>query len=79
MNVCGTDGGIAPIAPGPLSSYNLSVIIIETAEVKTIYKERSQQQQQYKPQLKKYKELPASLKITTFMHPITREQMIEII
>lgn len=86
MSICGADGGIAPIAPGPLSSIkdtikcDLSVIIIETAEVKTIYKERSQQQQQQqKTQLRKCNELPASLKITTFTHPITREQMIEII
>ena len=85
MSICGADGGIAPIAPGPLSSIkdtikcDLSVIIIETAEVKTIYKERSQQQQQQKTQLRKCKELPTSLKITTYTHPITREQMIEII
>jgi hypothetical protein len=84
MSICGADGGIAPIAPGPLSSikdtikYDLSVIIIETAEVKTIYKERlSSAKMLSRPQ--KYKELPASLKITTYTHPITREQMIEII
>ena len=85
MSICGADGGIAPIAPGPLSSikdtikYDLSVIIIETAEVKTIYKERHTFVKKEIKTVEKCKELPASLKITTYFDPITREQMIEII
>jgi hypothetical protein len=85
MSICGADGGIAPIAPGPLSSikdtikYDLSVIIIETAEVKTIYRERPSLIKKEQVPARRHKELPASLKITTFIDPVTREQTIEII
>jgi hypothetical protein len=92
MSICGVDGGIAPIAPGPLSSikdtikYDLSVIIIETTVLNK--KEKSGDKSGNKSEDKKPKELrmskhemyiPNTIRINTFIHPITREQMIEII
>jgi hypothetical protein len=92
MSICGVDGGIAPIAPGPLSSikdtikYDLSVIIIETTVLNKM--EKSEDKSGNKSEDKKPKELrmskhemyiPKTIRINTFIHPITREQMIEII
>lgn len=84
MSICGVDGGIAPIAPGPLSSikdtikYDLSVIIIEAK----IFSEQSSKIKSLKTEAKgksMCKSLPQTIRINTFIHPITREQMIEII
>ena len=96
MSICGVDGGIAPIAPGPLSSikdtikYDLSVIIIETTVINKIekYGDKSGDKSGNKSEDKKPKELrmskhemyiPNTIRINTFIHPITREQLIEII
>ena len=84
MSICGVDGGIAPIAPGPLSSikdtikYDLSVIIIETK----VFSEKIEKNKTINIGAKSthsYKNLPQTIKIHQYFHPITREQMIEII
>jgi hypothetical protein len=84
MSICGVDGGIAPIAPGPLSSikdtikYDLSVIIIETK----VYSEKIENNKIKSVSSKSTglcKNLPQTIKIHQYVHPITREQMIEII
>ena len=92
MSICGVDGGIAPIAPGPLSSikdtikYDLSVIIIETTVINNIEKygdksgEKSGDKKPKELRMSKHEMyIPNTIRINTFIHPITREQMIEII
>jgi len=84
MSICGIDGGIAPIAPGPLSSikdtikYDLSVIIIET-KIFSEKKENSKAKNITSKSTHSYKNLPQTIQIHQYIHPITREQMIEII
>ena len=92
MSICGKDGGIAPIAPGPLSSQmlaftvDISVTTFEPVSTKEgmasyIFKERPRQQSQTVDSNKTHpkKQLPQSIKINFLTNPITREQMIEII
>ena len=88
MSICGVDGGIAPIAPGPLSSikdtikYDLSVIIIETTVINKIekYGDKSEDKKPKELRMSKHEMyIPNTIRINTFIHPITREQMIEII
>lgn len=88
MSICGVDGGIAPIAPGPLSSikdtikYDLSVIIIETTVLNKIEKSGDKSGDKKPKELRMSKHemyIPNTIRINTFIHPITREQMIEII
>lgn len=92
MSICGVDGGIAPIAPGPLSSikdtikYDLSVIIIETTVINKIEKygdksgDKSGDKKPKELRMSKHEmSIPNTIRINTFIHPITREQMIEII
>jgi hypothetical protein len=84
MSICGVDGGIAPIAPGPLSSikdtikYDLSVIIIET-KIFSEKKENSKAKNITSKSTYSNKNLPQTIQIHQYIHPITREQMIEII
>jgi hypothetical protein len=84
MSICGVDGGIAPIAPGPLSSikdtikYDLSVIIIETKVYSTKIENNKAKNISAKS-TQSCKTLPQTIKIHQYIHPITREQMIEII
>ena len=89
MSICGKDGGIAPIAPGPLSSQmlsfsvDISVTTFEPAPTSFInFIETSVQRlQQVESTTKKApkKQLPQSIKINLLTNPLTREQMIEII
>ena len=92
MSICGVDGGIAPIAPGPLSSikdtikYDLSVIIIETTVINKIEKygdksgDKSEDKKPKELRMSKHEMyIPNTIRINTFIHPSTREQMIEII
>jgi hypothetical protein len=83
MSICGKDGGIAPIAPGPLSSQILSFSVdisvttfepITTKEkmVSYIFKEKTKD-------TKPKKQLPQCININFLTNPLTREQMIEII
>ena len=89
MSICGKDGGIAPIAPGPLSSQmlsfsvDISVTTFEPAPTSFInFIEKSVQRlQQVESTTKKApkKQLPQCININFLINPLTREQMIEII
>ena len=89
MSICGKDGGIAPIAPGPLSSQmlsfsvDISVTTFEPAPTSFInFIEKSVQRlQQVESATKKAtkKQLPQCININFLINPLTREQMIEII
>ncbi len=89
MSICGKDGGIAPIAPGPLSSQmlsfsvDISVTSFEPAPTSFIkFIEKSAQcQQPVESKTKKAtkKQLPQCININFLINPLTREQMIEII
>ena len=89
MSICGKDGGIAPIAPGPLSSQMLSFSAdisatsfepAPTSFIKFIEKS-AQRLQQVESTTKKApkKQLPQCININFLINPLTREQMIEII
>ena len=89
MSICGKDGGIAPIAPGPLSSQMLSFSVdisatsfepAPTSFIKFIEKS-AQRLQQVESTTKKApkKQLPQCININFLINPLTREQMIEII
>ena len=77
MSICGKDGGIAPIAPGPLSSIKDSIqfdisVILSLIEPK-VYLTKST------TIAGKSKQLPSLIQIDTYYHPVTREQRIKII
>ena len=89
MSICGKDGGIAPSAPGPLSSQMLSFSVdisatsfepAPTSFIKFIEKS-AQRLQQVESTTKKatIKQLPQCININFLINPLTREQMIEII
>lgn len=76
MSICGMDGGIAPVAPGPLSSIKDSIkfdisVILSLIEPKVYFKK------EIVPI--KSKQLPSLIQIDTYYHPVTREQRIRII
>jgi hypothetical protein len=76
MSICGMDGGIAPVAPGPLSSIKDSIkfdisVILSLIEPKVYFKK------EIVPI--KSKKLPSLIQIDTYYHPVTREQRIKII
>jgi len=76
MSICGIDGGIAPVAPGPLSSIKDSIkfdisVILSLIEPKVYFKK------EIVPN--KSKKLPSLIQIDTYYHPVTREQRIKII
>jgi len=76
MSICGIDGGIAPVAPGPLSSIKDSIkfdisVILSLIEPKVYFKK------EIVPI--KSKKLPLLIQIDTYYHPVTREQRIKII
>jgi hypothetical protein len=81
MSICGTDGGIAPIAPGPLSSIKDSMrfdisVILSLIEPK-VYLTKPDTKETIKPT--KSKQLPPLIQIDMYCHPVTREQRIKII
>ncbi len=72
------DGGIAPVAPGPLSSIKDSIkfdisVILSLIEPKVYFKKETTMVET------KSKKLPSLIQIDTYYHPITREQRIKII
>jgi hypothetical protein len=84
MSICGKDGGIAPIAPGPLSSQILSFSVdisvttfepIPAKEKMVSYINFKEKTKDTKPK----KQLPQCININFLTNPLTREQMIEII
>ena len=93
MSICGKDGGIAPIAPGPLSSIKDSIqfdisVILSLIEPKVYFektKELKQNQNQNQNQIEiseksaKAKKLPQFIHIDMYCHPVTREQRMKII
>jgi len=81
MSICGIDGGIAPVAPGPLSSIKDSIkfdisVILSLIEPK-VYLTKSDTKESIKPI--KSKQLPSLIQIDMYYHPVTREQRIKII
>jgi hypothetical protein len=81
MSICGKDGGIAPIAPGPLSSIKDSIqfdisVILSLIEPK-VYLTKTTTIETTKPI--KSKQLPSLIQIDMYCHPVTREQRIKII
>jgi hypothetical protein len=77
MSICGIDGGIAPVAPGPLSSIKDSIkfdisVILSLIEPKVYLKKETMLNT-------KSKKLPSLIQIDTYYHPVTREQRIKII
>ena len=90
MSICGKDGGIAPIAPGPLSSIKDSMkfdisVILSLIEPKVYFEKTKQNQNQnqketeMKENLSKMKKLPQFIHIDMYCHPVTREQRMKII
>lgn len=83
MSICGKDGGIAPIAPGPLSSQILSFSVdISVATFEPIPKKEVMVSYIFKEKTKEShpkKQLPQCIHINFLTNPLTREQMIEII
>jgi hypothetical protein len=91
MSICGKDGGIAPIAPGPLSSIKESIqfdisVILSLIEPKVYFektKELKQNQNQNQIEISeksaKTKKLPQFIHIDMYCHPVTREQRMKII
>ena len=90
MSICGKDGGIAPIAPGPLSSIKDSMkfdisVILSLIEPKVYFEKTKQNQNQnqketeMKENLGKMKKLPQFIHIDMYCHPVTREQRMKII
>ena len=82
MSICGMDGGIAPVAPGPLSSIKDSIkfdisMILSLIEPK-VYLTKTANKQTTTVATKS-KQLPTLIQIDTYYHPITREQRIKII
>jgi hypothetical protein len=78
MSICGMDGGIAPVAPGPLSSIKDSIkfdisVILSLIEPKVYFKKTATTVDT------KSKKLPSLIQIDTYYHPVTREQRIKII
>ena len=81
MSICGKDGGIAPIAPGPLSSIKDSIqfdisVILSLIEPK-VYLTKSETK--ITTNAPKSKQLPSLIQIDMYCHPVTREQRIKII
>jgi hypothetical protein len=79
MSICGMDGGIAPVAPGPLSSIKDSIkfdisVILSLIEPKVYFKKKDTN-----TVIAKSKQLPSLIQIDTYYHPVTREQRIKII
>ena len=77
MSICGMDGGIAPVAPGPLSSIKDSIkfdisVILSLIEPKVYFKKETTMPI-------KSKKLPSLIQIDTYYHPVTRVQRIKII
>ena len=95
MSICGKDGGIAPIAPGPLSSIKDSIqfdisVILSFIEPKVYFEKtkelkQNQNQNQNQNQIEidekfpKTKKLPQFIHIDMYCHPVTREQRMKII
>lgn len=90
MSICGKDGGIAPIAPGPLSSIKDSIqfdisVILSLIEPKVYFEKTKQNQNQNQNQIEiseksaKTKKLPQFIHIDMYCHPVTREQRMKII
>ena len=90
MSICGKDGGIAPIAPGPLSSIKDSIqfdisVILSLIEPKVYFEKTKQNQNQKQNQIEisenpaKTKKLPQFIQIDMYCHPVTREQRMKII
>lgn len=95
MSICGKDGGIAPIAPGPLSSIKESIqfdisVILSLIEPKVYFEKtkelkQNQIQNQNQNQIEiseksaKIKKLPQFIHIDMYCHPVTREQRMKII
>lgn len=94
MSICGKDGGIAPIAPGPLSSIKDSIqfdisVILSLIEPKVYFEKTKQNQNQIQNQNQnqieiseksaKTKKLPQFIHIDMYCHPVTREQRMKII
>ena len=90
MSICGKDGGIAPIAPGPLSSIKDSIqfdisVILSIIEPKVYFEKTKQNQNQKQNQIEisenpaKTKKLPQFIHIDMYCHPVTREQRMKII
>ena len=82
MSICGMDGGIAPVAPGPLSSIKDSIkfdisVILSLIEPK-VYLSKTTNKQTTTVATKCNK-LPSLIQIDTYYHPVTREQIIKII
>lgn len=76
MSICGMDGGIAPVAPGPLSSIKDSIkfdisVILSLIEPKVYVTKTTVPT--------KCNKLPSLIQIDTYYHPVTREQRIKII
>ena len=81
MSICGMDGGIAPVAPGPLSSIKDSIqfdisVILSLIEPK-VYLTKSETKTT--TNATKSKQLPSLIQIDMYCHPVTREQRIKII
>jgi len=77
MSICGIDGGIAPVAPGPLSSIKDSIkfdisVILSLIEPKVYLTKTT-------TNATKSKQLPSLIQIDMYCHPVTREQRIKII
>ena len=90
MSICGKDGGIAPIAPGPLSSIKESIqfdisVILSLIEPKVYFEKTKQNQNQNQKETEmnekpaKMKKLPQFIHIDMYCHPVTREQRMKII
>ena len=90
MSICGKDGGIAPIAPGPLSSIKDSIqfdisVILSFIEPKVYFEKTTQNQNQNQKEIEiseksvKTKKLPQFIHIDMYCHPVTREQRMKII
>ena len=90
MSICGKDGGIAPIAPGPLSSIKDSMkfdisVILSFIEPKVYFEKTKQNQNQNQKEIEiseksvKTKKLPQFIHIDMYCHPVTREQRMKII
>ena len=90
MSICGKDGGIAPIAPGPLSSIKDSMkfdisVILSFIEPKVYFEKTTQNQNQNQKEIEiseksvKTKKLPQFIHIDMYCHPVTREQRMKII
>lgn len=82
MSICGMDGGIAPIAPGPLSSIKDSIkfdisVILSLIEPKVYLTKAANKQTTTVPT--KCNKLPSLIQIDMYCHPITREQRMKII